>query len=154
MGKTLMYQSRMRHTVLMVENDSSEIEMARRAAAECGHEFYLVVLQDADAVLDWLNDGLRDSPQLPHVIMINLKLPKLDGLAVLRKLRIDAVTSDIPILVFSEQYTQADVLMSYQVGANSFVAKPGNLQQFIEFFGEQLPYWLEPRQRKLSLAGR
>lgn len=154
MGKTLMYQSRMRHTVLMVENEQSEIELAQRAAAECGHEFALVVLRDADAVLEWLNADVKDSLKLPHLIMINLKLPKLDGLAVLRKLRIDAATSDIPILVFSEQYAQADVLMSYQVGANSFVAKPGDLQQFIGFFCEQLAYWLEPRQSKLSLAGR
>ena len=154
MGKTLMYQSRMRPTVLMVEHEPSEIDLAQRAAIACGHEFALVVFQDADAVLKWLNDEVRDSWKLPQLIMINLRLPKLDGLAVLRKLRIDAATRAIPILVFSEAYTQADVLMSYQVGANSFVAKPGDLQQFIEFFCEQLPYWLEPRQRKLSIAGR
>lgn len=152
MGEMLRYQSRVRPTVLMVEHDPSEIELAQRAAKACGHEFALVALQDADAALDWLSDD--ESSVLPHLIMINLRLPKLDGLAVLRKLRIDAVTRAIPILVFSEEYTQADVLMSYQVGANSFVAKPGDLQQFIGFFCEQLPYWLEPRQRKLSRAGR
>lgn len=150
----LMYQNQWRHTVLLVENDPSEIQLAQRAAAECGHEFSLVVLQDADAVIDWLNDDEALIRKLPHIIMINLRLPKLDGLAVLRKLRIAVATRAIPILVFSEEYTQADVLMSYQIGANSFVAKPGDLQQFIEFFCEQLPYWLEPRQRKLSLAGR
>lgn len=150
----LMYQNQWRHTVLLVENDPSEIQLAQRAAAECGHEFSLVVLQDADAVIDWLNDDEALIRKLPHIIMINLRLPKLDGLAVLRKLRIAVATREIPILVFSEEYTQADVLMSYQIGANSFVAKPGDLQQFIEFFCEQLPYWLEPRQRKLSLAGR
>ncbi|MBI3222513.1 MAG: response regulator [Nitrosomonadales bacterium] len=149
-----MYQNQWRHTVLLVENDPSEIQLAQRAAAECGHEFSLVVLQDADAVIDWLNDDEALIRKLPHIIMINLRLPKLDGLAVLRKLRIAVATRAIPILVFSEEYTQADVLMSYQIGANSFVAKPGDLQQFIEFFCEQLPYWLEPRQRKLSLAGR
>lgn len=154
MGKTLMYQSRMRPIVLMVEHEPSEIDLAQRAAIACGHEFALVVLQDADAVLEWLSDDVRDNWKLPQLIMINLRLPKLDGLAVLRKLRIDPATRAIPILVFSEEYTQADVLMSYQVGANSFVAKPGDLQQFVEFFCEQLPYWLEPRQRKLSIAGR
>lgn len=154
MGEMLRYQSRVRPTVLMIEHDSSEIELAQRAAIACGHNFSLVVLQDADAVLEWLSDELRDSWKLPEVIMINLRLPKLDGLAVLRKLRIDAATRAIPILVFSEEYTQDDVLMSYKVGANSFVAKPGDLQQFIGFFCEQLPYWLEPRQRKLSRAGR
>jgi two-component system response regulator len=61
-----------------------------------------------------------------------------------------AATSDIPIVAFSAEYIQDEVLMSYRAGANSFVAKPADLQQFSEFFGEQLPYWLEPRQRKLA----
>lgn len=147
-----MHESRMRHTVLMVEDDPLEIELARNAAVESGHELDLVMLQDADAVLDWLADGMAKSRQMPRVILINLKLPKLDGLAVLRKLRMHAATSDIPIVAFSAEYIQAEVLMSYRAGANSFVAKPADLQQFIEFFREQLPYWLEPRQRKLAFA--
>lgn len=154
MGEMLKYQGRVCPTVLMVKHDPAEIELAQRAAIACGHEFELVVLQDADAVLEWLGEEQRDAGKLPRLITINLRLPKLDGLAVLRRLRIDVATRAIPILVFSVEYTQADVLMSYQAGANSFVAKPRDLQQFIDFFCEQLPYWLEPRQRKLSRAGR
>lgn len=149
-----MHENQIRHLVLMVEDDPLEIELACCAAVECRHELALVALQDADAVLGWLNDGVANSQPMPRVILINLKLPKLDGLAVLRKLRMNAATSDIPIVVFSAEYTQADVLMSYQVGANSFVAKPADLQQFTEFFREQLPYWLQPRQRVLTFAAQ
>lgn len=144
-----MHENQTYHTVLMVEDDPFEIELARRAAVECGHDLALVVLQNADAVLDWLSDDEKNR-QMPRMILINLKLPKLDGLAVLRKLRMHAATSDIPIIAFSVEYTQADVLMSYQAGANSFVTKPTDLQQFTKFFREQLPYWLQPRQRVLT----
>ncbi len=148
-----MHENKTCHTVLLVENDPLEIDLAYRAAAECSQELALVVLQNADAVLEWLSDDEK-SQQMPRVILINLKLPKLDGLAVLRKLRMHAATSDIPIIAFSVEYTQADVLMSYQVGANSFVAKPTDLQQFTEFFSEQLPYWLQPRQRVLAFPAQ
>lgn len=146
-----MHENQTCHTVLMVEDDPLEIELAHRAAADCTHDLALVVLENADAVLDWLSDDEKIR-QMPRMILINLKLPKLDGLAVLRKLRMHAATSDIPIIAFSAEYTQADVLMSYQVGANSFVAKPADLQQFTEFFNEQLPYWLQPRQRVLHFS--
>lgn len=149
-----MHENQMRHTVLMVEDDPFGVELARSAAAEFCHEFALVILQDADAVLGWLSDGVANSQQMPRVIFIDLKLPKLEGLAVLRKLRMNAATRDIPIVAFSAEYTQADVLMSYQVGANSFVAKPADLQQFTEFFREQLSYWLQPRQRVLTFTAQ
>ncbi|BBI99164.1 two-component system response regulator [Ferrigenium kumadai] len=147
-----MQGSRKHHTVLMVEDDPLEIELARNAVIESGLELALVVLKDADAVLDWLSDGTAKSQQMPRVILINLKLPKLDGLAILRKLRMHSATSDTPIVAFSAEYIQAEVLMSYRAGANSFVAKPADLHQFGEFFREQIPYWLEPRQRKLAFA--
>lgn len=149
-----MHENQMRHTVLMIEDDPFEIELARGVAVECCHDLALVVLQDADAVLNWLSDGVVKRQPMPRVILINLKLPKLEGLAVLRKLRMNAATRDIPIVVFSAEYTQADVLMSYQIGANSFVAKPANLQQFTEFFREQLSYWLQPRQRVLTFSAQ
>ena len=62
---------------------------------------------------------------------------------MLRKLRIDAHTRDIPIVAFSGEYTEADVLMSYRVGANSFVHKPTDLAQFKEFFAERLAHWMQ-----------
>jgi CheY-like chemotaxis protein len=137
---------------LLVEDDLPAAELAHRAAVECCPEISLTVVGGGDAVLDWLSASIAKKEQMPHIILMDMNLPKLDGLAVLRKLRMHAATRDIPIVAFSAEYTQADVLMSYQVGANTFLAKPADLEQFAGFFREQLAYWMQPRQRELAFA--
>jgi two-component system response regulator len=107
-----------------------------------------------DAALDWFSANIDKKVQMPHIILLDLKLPKLDGLAVLRTLRGYAATCDIPILVFSAEYTQDDVLMSYKAGANSFEVKPTDLEQLAEFFRERMSYWMHPQQRKLIFAAK
>lgn len=141
-----------RYNVLLVEDDLSAIDLARRAAADCCPEINLTVVGSGDAVLDWLNSSVAKNEQIPHIILLDLKLPKLDGLAVLRTLRKHDAMRDIPIVVFSAEHTQADVLMGYQVGANSFVTRPTDIEQFTGFFREQLEYWLQSRQREPAAA--
>ena len=141
-----------RYKVLLVEDDLSAIDFARRAVGVSCPEIDLTVVGGGDAVLDWLSGSVAKHEQMPRIILLDLKLPKLDGLAVLRKLRMHADTCDIPIVVFSAEYTQADVLMSYQVGANSFVPKPIDLEQFKEFFRERLTYWMQMQQRETVSA--
>lgn len=141
-----------RYNVLLVDDDLVQIDLARRAAAESCPEIYVTAVGGGDAVLDWFNVSVEKKEQMSHIILLDLKLPKLDGLAVLRKLRGYASTCDIPIVVFSAEYTQDDVLMSYKAGANSFVAKPTDLVRFAEFFRERLAYWMHPHQRKLNIA--
>jgi len=141
-----------RYNVLLVEDDLPATDLARRAAVECCPEINLIVVGGGDTVLDWLSDSIAKKEQMPHIILMDMKLPKLDGLAVLRKLRKHTATRDIPIVAFSAEYTQADVLMSYQVGANSFVVKPVDLVQFAGFFREQLAYWMQPRQCEPAFA--
>jgi two-component system response regulator len=136
-----------RYNVLLVDDDSDQIEMARSAASESCPDIELTAVAGGDAVLYWLSAGSRKKEQMPHIILLDLKLPKLDGLGVLRKLRSHADTSEIPIVVFSAEYTQADVLMSYKAGANSFVAKPADIAGYTEFFRERLAYWMHPQQR-------
>jgi CheY-like chemotaxis protein len=137
---------------LLVEDDLPSIDLARRAVAESCPEINLTVVEGGDAVLDWLNSSVARNEQMPHIILLDLKLPKLDGLAVLRTLRKHDAMRDVPIVAFSAEYTQADVLMSYQVGVNSFVAKPVDLAQFTEFLRDQLAYWLQSRQSKPIVA--
>ncbi len=141
-----------RYKVLLVEDDLSAIDFARRAVGVSCPEIDLTVVGGGDAVLDWLSGSVAKHEQMPRIILLDLKLPKLDGLAVLRTLRMHADTCDIPIVVFSAEYTQADVLMSYQVGANSFVPKPIDLEQFKEFFRERLTYWMQMQQRETVSA--
>ncbi len=142
------------YNVLLVDDDLVQVDLARRAAAECCPEINLTAVGGGDDVLDWFSASVEKKNQLPHIILLDLKLPKLDGLAVLRKLRIHDATRDIPIVVFSAEYTQADMLMSYQVGANTFVAKPADLAQFSGFLREQMEYWMHPRQREMLFSGK
>lgn len=142
--------SKARYKVLLVEDDTSAIDLARRAVAEYFPEIDLVVVGGGDAVLDWLNGSDTKYESMPHLILLNMIFPKLDGLAVLRKLRMHANTCDIPVVAFSAEYIQADVLMSYQVGANSFVPMPTDLEQFKEFFHERLAYWMQLHQDVMS----
>jgi two-component system, response regulator len=143
-----------RYNVLLVDDDLVQIGLARRAAAESCPEINLTAVGGGEAVLDWFSASVEKREQMPHIILLDLKLPKLDGLAVLRKIRMDQVTRDIPILVFSAEYTQADVLMSYKAGANSFVAKPTDLVQFADFFRDSLAYWFHPLQRNLIYSAK
>ena len=141
-----------RYNVLLVEDDLSAIDLARHAVVECCPKIDLTVVGGGDAVLEWLNGSAAKHEQMPHIILMDLKLPKLDGLAVMRKLRMHAGTRDIPIVAFSAEHTQADVLMGYQAGANCFVPKPADIEQFREIFSERLAYWIQVHQNEMVSA--
>ena len=76
-----------RYNVLLVDDDLVQIDLARRAAAESCPEINLTAVGGGEAVLDWFSASVEKKEQMPHIILLDLKLPKLDGLAVLRKLR-------------------------------------------------------------------
>jgi len=143
-----------RYNVLLIEDDPSSVELVRSTAVDFCQELDLSAVGGGDAVLAWLNDSVARKERMPHLILLDMKLPKLDGLAVLRKLRLHPATRDVPIVAFSAEHTQADILMSYQVGANSFVAKPADQQEFTASLRDQLAHWLQPRQRELGLASK
>jgi len=144
----------LRYNVLLIEDDPATVELVRSATLDYCPELDLTAVGGGDAVLAWLNDSVAKKERMPHLILLDMKLPKLDGLAVLRKLRLHPATRDVPIVAFSAEHTQADILMSYQVGANSFVAKPADQQEFTASLRDQLAHWLQPRQRELGLASK
>jgi CheY-like chemotaxis protein len=136
-----------RYCVLLVDDDLAQIDMVRHAVVESGLDIELNAVAGGDAVLDWFRSCVRNNEQLPDIIMLDLKLPKLDNLAVLRKLRNDESTSEIPIMVCSAEYTRDEVLMSYKAGANTFVAKPTDSVQCAELLRERLAYWMHPQHK-------
>lgn len=140
------------HSILMVESDPHVVEMVRAACQSSIPGVALRVLPDADALLAWLGDESGSTP-LPHVLLLDLKLPKLDGLAVLRHLRMEPRTSDLLVVAYAGEHTQDEVQLAYRAGANSFIDKPLTQEQFQTFFREQMPYWLTPRQRELFRDG-
>lgn len=142
------------NTILLVEDDPAEIAMAEQACGLCQPPVNLVVMPDSETALEWLSQKMEERQSLPKLILVDLKLPKLIGLAVLRKLRLDRRTWDTPIVVFSALYESSDIVLSYQVGANSFVGKPTNPAEFQKLLQELVSYWFQPRQQQLALAGR
>jgi CheY-like chemotaxis protein len=144
--------NRYESTILLVEDDPVEIDLARHACELNEPALHLVVVQDSTGALEWLTTASAANDPLPKLILLDLKLPHLIGLAVLRRLRMDAATWDLPIIVYSKIHEPSDVVLSYQVGANSFVNKPENIEQFNALLHELSDYWLIPRQRKLSLG--
>jgi DNA-binding response OmpR family regulator len=137
--------------IMLVEDDPIEIELARRACKSKEPALHLVVVKDCLGVLEWLATASAAYDHLPKLILLDLKLPHLLGLAMLRRLRMASATWDLPIIVYSKIHEPSDVVMSYEVGANSFVNKPENIEQFNALLHELSDYWLIPRQRKLSL---
>jgi CheY-like chemotaxis protein len=117
-------------TILLVEDGEAEVLLVQQAVASCPGGLHLTVVRDSAAALDWLTDTVKRGYEMPRLILLDLKLPKLAGLAVLRTLRMDTRLQDVPIVVFSETHEPSDVVLSYQIGANSFVSKPGNLEEF------------------------
>ncbi|HZW26652.1 MAG TPA: response regulator [Gallionella sp.] len=136
--------------VLLISDDPSLADWAQQTVSASGGAVELTVLSVGTGVLDWL--GTVSRKQLPHLILLDLQLPKLDGLAVLRTLRNNVATREIPVVGISAEYTQDDVQMGYKVGANICVAKPATQEEFAALLEQQMKYWLEPRQRELAFA--
>lgn len=123
-------------TILLVEDGEAEVLLVQQAVASCLGELHLAVARDEIEALDWLTDTVERDCPMPRLILLDLKLPKLAGLAVLRTLRMDTRLQDIPIVVFSELHEPSDVVLSYQLGSNSFVKKPVDIAEFTQLLGE------------------
>jgi len=123
-------------TILLVEDEDAAILLVQQAVASCPGELHLAVVPNSVAALDWLTIETEQGHPVPRLILIDLKLPKLIGLAVLRTLRMDERLQNVPIVVYSEIHEPSDVVLSYQVGANSFVKKPDSLPEFSQLLHE------------------
>lgn len=123
-------------TILLIEAGEAEVLLAQQAVASYPVQLHLAVARDEVEALDWLTDTVERDCPMPRLILLDLKLPKLAGLAVLRTLRMDTRLHDVPIVVFSELHEPSDVVLSYQIGSNSFVKKPADLAEFTELLCE------------------
>ncbi|GAB5606085.1 response regulator [Sideroxyarcus sp. TK5] len=131
-------------TILLVENEEAAILLVQQAVASCPGELYLAVVPDSVAALDWLSAETSHGHPVPRLILLDLKLPKLLGLAVLRTLRMDSRLTHVPIVVYSDSHEPSDVVLSYQIGANSFVRKPENLAEFSQLMRDLIELgWLD-----------
>jgi CheY-like chemotaxis protein len=128
-----------RATVLLVEDDPDERELAIRAFAQDGSGGRLLVEADGEAAVAAL---LAPDRPLPDLVLLDMNLPKLDGVDVLRRIRAHERTRLVPVVVLSSSTEERDVERSYAAGANSYVRKPVSFTEFVQVSRLLRQYWL------------
>lgn len=144
------------HTILLVEDSSDDVELTLRAFERSKAVSEIVVVRDGEEALDYLfrtgAHAARDPGAEPEVVLLDLKLPKIDGLEVLGRMRSDERTRRVPVVVLTSSGEESDLIRSYNLGANSFVRKPVNFVQFIEAAKQLGLYWLVLNEAAPSTA--
>ncbi len=132
--------------VLLVEDNPDDVALTRRAFRKANIANDMVVATDGVDALDFLfGTGVhagRDLTNLPEVVLLDLKLPKIDGLEVLRRLREDERTRLLPVVILTSSKEEQDMIRGYALGANSYVRKPVDFVEFTEAVRELGLYWL------------
>ena len=133
-------------TILLVEDNPDDVELTLRAFKKNNIMNDIVVKRDGAEALDFFfgKDGVagKGNNDLPAVILLDLKLPKIDGLEVLKKLRADERTKLIPIVILTSSKEQGDVVNGYNLGCNSYIRKPVDFNQFADAVKQVGLYWL------------
>jgi two-component system response regulator len=124
--------------ILLVEDNPNDAELTQRALKKNDFESSLTVARDGAEALEYLF-GSRPRPK---VIFLDLKLPKIDGIEVLRRLRADARTKSIPVVVLTSSQEERDIAECYKLGVNSYVVKPVEFDHFFKAVSELGKYWL------------
>lgn len=140
--------------ILLIEDNASDVDLTKRALEKGRIANEVVVARDGKEALDYLwGEGPyagRDTADLPAVTLLDLKLPKIPGLEVLRRVRADARTRRLPVVILTSSKEDQDLAAGYDLGANSYIRKPVDFQQFtaaIEQLGLYWLVWNEPPPR-------
>jgi two-component system response regulator len=144
-------------TILLVEDNPDDEELTLRALARNNIGNHVVVVRDGQDAIDWLEAtgayGSRDANDVPALILLDLKLPKIDGLEVLRRLRANPRTAIVPVVILTSSKEDRDRASGYNGGANSYVQKPVDFTSFVDAVRQLGMYWLmlnEPPPSQLS----
>jgi CheY-like chemotaxis protein len=143
-------------TILLVEDNPDDVTLTLRALKKNNLTNEVIVATDGVEALDYLfGTGAhagRDVADMPDIVLLDLKLPRVGGLEVLQKIRADARTKLLPVVILTSSTEEQDLLEGYSLGANSYVRKPVNFVEFVEATRELGLYWLvynqPPPQRR------
>lgn len=132
--------------ILLVEDNPDDVTLTRRALEKNNILNDIIVVEDGVLALDYLfgtgRYAGRDVSDLPAVVLLDLKLPKINGLEVLERVRNDVRTKALPVVILTSSKEDPDVARSYRLGANSYIRKPVDFTQFMEAVRQLGLYWL------------
>ena len=131
--------------ILLIEDNPMDIDLTQRAFAARHLSNPIVVLRDGQEALDYFADWTEEDP-LPLVILLDLKLPKVHGLDVLRAIKDNAAFQKLPVVVLTSSKEDVDINNAYQLGANSYIIKPVDFDKFMEVANQIEIYWLAINQ--------
>jgi two-component system response regulator len=132
--------------ILLVEDNEEDLRLALRSFKKANLTNRIQIARDGQEALDYiLCEGAHASRRImdvPRVILLDLKLPKVDGIEVLQRIKSDPRTSTIPVVILTSSKEQRDITSSYQHGANSYIVKPVMFDNFVKAMQEVGMYWL------------
>jgi len=133
-------------SILLIEDNPDDEALTLRAFARNHIRNQVIVAHDGVEAIDYLfgRDGKPgcDGGELPALVLLDLKLPRVDGLEVLRRIRADAATNLLPVVILTTSLEQQDIYEGYSLGANSYIRKPVDFERFIQAVGQLGLYWL------------
>ncbi len=132
--------------ILLVEDNPDDVDLTLRALKQYNVKNEIQVVRDGAEALDYLfatgTYSDRDTTTMPAVVILDLKLPKVDGLEVLQRMRADERTMPVPVVILTSSNEEQDMINGYKLGANSYVRKPVDFTQFVEAAQQLGLYWL------------
>jgi two-component system response regulator len=135
-----------RKDILLVEDNADDIELAKRAFQKNNIINNIVITRDGSETLDYLyGKGIfkgRDINNIPRLILLDLKMPKVHGLEVLKQIRENELTKYIPVIILTSSQDKKDIIQAYELGANSYIVKPIDFIKFTEVVQQIALYWL------------
>jgi two-component system, response regulator len=136
--------------ILLVEDSSSDAELTIRAFKKNNISNKLVHLQDGEEALEYLfatgKYAGRNVEEIPKVILLDLKMPKISGLEVLKKIKSDVRTKSIPVVLLTSSKEHTDIFDGYMLGVNSYIVKPVDFESFVKVVSDLGLYWLLTNQ--------
>ena len=131
--------------ILLVEDNPNDVELTLRALQKQNLDTKVFVVRDGAEALDYIfasgNYASRKFEARPKVVFLDLKLPKIDGIEVLRRVKSDERTRSIPVVMLTSSHEERDVTESYKLGVNSYIVKPVDFSSFAQAVGQLGVYW-------------
>ena len=129
--------------ILMVDDNPADIDLTREVLAQCKRHFHVNAVNDgAEAICFLRRQGKYAQAPVPDLVVLDLNLPRKDGREVLAEVKSDPQLARIPVVIFTTSQAATDVTRSYELGANCYLRKPGNLPDFVAVVQSMANFWL------------